>query len=150
MRHSLIPASYVFLKKENQFLFSRRFQTGYEDGKWSLPAGHVEKGETYTQCIIREAKEEIGVDILEKNLRVGHVLQRISQTKESGERMELFFVAEKWQGEPKIMEPEKCDGLKWFEKKKLPETIIPCIRHVVEMMSRGVIYSEYGWKEWGK
>lgn len=147
MRHSLIPASYVFLRKGNTFLFSRRFQTGYEDGKWSLPAGHVEKGETFTQCMIREAKEEIGVDILESDLHVAHVLQRDSGTKENDHRMDIFFVTEKWQGEPKILEPNKCDGLEWFNKDNLPETVLPYIRHVVGMMNRGVVYSEYGWRE---
>lgn len=145
MRHTLIPASYVFLKKGNRYLFSRRFQTGYEDGKWSLPAGHVEEGETFTQCMIREAKEEIGVDIAEGDLQVAHVLQRDSHTeKETRYRMELFFVCEKWTGEPKILEPNKCDGLDWIDPSALPDTVLPYICHVAEMIEKGVMYSEYG------
>lgn len=96
---------------------------------------------------MREAKEEIGVDISEGDLCVGHMLQRDSHTKENNERVELFFIAEKWQGEPKILEPNKCDGLEWFNQSNLPETVLPYIRHVVEMMNRGVVYSEYEWGE---
>ncbi len=147
MRHSVIPAAYVFLKKEGKLLFSRRFQTGYEDGMWSLPAGHVEAGETYTQCAIREIKEEIGVELKKGDLQVAHVLQRDSQTPENNERMELFFVVEKWRGEPRIMEPHKCDGLEWFDADGLSDTVIPYIRHVVDMMKKGILYSEYGFEE---
>lgn len=148
MRHTVIPASYVLLKKGNKILLQRRFHTGYEDGKWSLPAGHVEEGETYTQCVIREIKEEIGVELSEKDLQVTHVLQRDGR-EASGEhryRMDIFFLTEKWQGEPKIMEPNKCDGLEWFDMDELPDNVIPYIRHVIEKVQESIFYSEYGWE----
>lgn len=147
-RHAIIPASYVLLKKEGQYLFSRRFQTGYEDGKWSLPAGHVEEGETFTQCVIRETKEEIGVDISGKDLRVAHVLQRDSQVGEvTRHRMDIFFVCEVWKGVPKNLEPNKCDGLEWFSVKDLPEVVIPYIHHVIKMIQKDIGYSEYGFNK---
>ena len=55
-RHTNIPASYLVLFDHNKVLLLRRFNTGYEDGNYSLIAGHVEEGETFTKCIIREAK----------------------------------------------------------------------------------------------
>lgn len=148
MRHFIIPASYVFLKQNGKYLFSRRFQTGYEDGKWSVPAGHVEEGETYTKCVIRETKEEIGVDISAEDLQVGHILQRDSHVGEDTRyRMDIFFVCEKWTGEPGNLESHKCDGLEWFDADNLPDAIIPYIRHVVVMMRKGILYSEYGFEK---
>ena len=58
-RHKIIPTSHLFLMKDHEMLFLRRFNTGYEDGKYSMVAGHVDKGETFTQCIIREAEERL-------------------------------------------------------------------------------------------
>ena len=56
-----IPAAYLVLIKEKKILLLRRFNTGYEDGNYSFIAGHVEKSESFTACIIREAKEEANI-----------------------------------------------------------------------------------------
>ena len=48
-RFKMIGSSYLLLIENNKILLSRRFNTGYEDGKYSLPAGHVETGETLTR-----------------------------------------------------------------------------------------------------
>ena len=76
----------------------RRFDTGYEDGKYSMVAGHVDRGETFTQCIIREAKEEAGIVLKPEDLEVAHVMHRNSDTAENNERVDIFFVARQWQG----------------------------------------------------
>ncbi|MFH1669466.1 MAG: NUDIX domain-containing protein [Candidatus Woesearchaeota archaeon] len=62
-RHQNVPASYLTLFKDDKVLLLRRFNTGYEDGNYSMVAGHVDPGETFTQCIIREAKEEAGIEL---------------------------------------------------------------------------------------
>ncbi|KKT86389.1 MAG: NUDIX hydrolase, partial [Microgenomates group bacterium GW2011_GWA1_Microgenomates_45_10] len=62
-RHRIIPASYVILQRENKILLQRRYNTGYEDGNYSFVSGHVEQGESYINAIIREAKEEAGVEL---------------------------------------------------------------------------------------
>ena len=68
-RHKEVPASYLVLIKGGKILLQRRFNTGYMDGKYSLPAGHVDEGESFGKCIAREAKEEIGVDVDIKDLK---------------------------------------------------------------------------------
>ena len=60
-RHKLIPSVYLVLIKNNKILLLRRFNTGFMDGYYSLPAGHVESNETLTSAMVREAKEEIGM-----------------------------------------------------------------------------------------
>jgi len=62
-RHSIISAAYLLFFKENRVLLLRRLNTGYQDGSYSVPAGHVEEGESLLRCLIREAKEEVGLSL---------------------------------------------------------------------------------------
>ena len=141
-RHKLIPASYLVLRQNDKVLLLRRFNTGYEDGKYSLPAGHVDRGETFTTTIIREAKEEIGIVLNPTDASLSHMMHRKSVYTE---RIDAFFVAEKWQGEVKNMEPGKCDDLSWHSIDELPENTIDCVRHAFECIRDGKFYSEFGW-----
>jgi len=143
--HSLIPASYLVPMRDNQVLLLRRFNTGYQDGKYSMIAGHVDPGETFTQTVIREAQEEAGILIDAAHLNVLHVLQRDSHEPVNNQRLDVFFGVREWQGEIRNMEPHKCDDLSWFDLDKLPENTIPYIRHVLEAILRGENYSEFGW-----
>ena len=105
-------AVHLFLVKENQVLLLRRFNTGYEDGNYSVVAGHVDGGEDIYTAMLREAREEAGVEILRGNIEIIQVMHR---KKESEERIDYFFKCEKWDGDIKIMEPDKCDELVWVD-----------------------------------
>ncbi len=138
-RHTLIAASYLMLIREDEILLSRRFNTGYEDGKYSLPAGHVEEGETFTQTVIRESKEEIGVVLKPENLSVVHVMQR-SRPEKANDRIDVFFITRAWEGNPENMEPEKCDHIQWFSLSDLPIKTIPYIKQAIECAMNGISY----------
>ena len=140
-RFKMIASAYLFLVKDDVILLSRRFQTGYEDGNYSLPAGHVEDGETLTDCLIREAKEEIGIDIDKNDISLVHVMHR----KETDIRVDFFFTTIKWIGTPTNCELQKCDDLSWFLLNALPENTVPYIRAAVEAWKRGEFYQE----RWG-
>ena len=56
----MFVAVYLLLLREGQVLLLRRHNTGYEDGNYSVIAGHVEPGERITQALVREAAEEAG------------------------------------------------------------------------------------------
>ena len=144
-RHKVVPASYLVLIKDGKILLQKRFNTGYEDGKYSMVAGHVDKGETFTRCIIREAEEESGIILKKADLKVAHVMCRNSGTEENNERVDVFFVAEKWSGKIKNKEPNKCDDLSWFDLNNLPENIIPYIKRVIDYIKDKIFYSEHGW-----
>lgn len=118
------------------------------DGNYSLPAGHMDKGETFTDCIIREAKEEIGVELLSQDLKVAHLMHRFSGSDwgDLGYRIDLFFIAEKWQGKIENKEPDKCDDLQWFDLDNLPKNIIPYIKVALENIKNKIFYSEFGWE----
>lgn len=135
-------ASYLILVKNEEVLLVRRYQTGFEDGKYSLPAGHVEVGETYLEALIRESKEEIGVTLTEKQVTVSHVMHRKALDREY---VDVFYIAKEWGGKIENKEPEKCDDLSWFPIEKLPENIIPYVKTALQNSFDGIPFSEYGW-----
>lgn len=127
------------------YYISRRFQTGYEDGKYSLIAGHVDAGETFTECIIREAKEEANITLDPENLNAVHIMHRNSNPNDPHERVDIFFMAKKWIWELRNMEPEKCDDLSWFDLDNLPSNILPYVKEAITYSQDNVTYSEYWW-----
>jgi ADP-ribose pyrophosphatase YjhB (NUDIX family) len=145
-RHKNVPASYLVLCKDNKVLLSRRYNTGYEDGMYSLVAGHVDPKETFTQCIIREAQEEAGIVLRAEDVTVAHIMHRNCSPDEEYERIDTFFVAEKWEGEIVNREPHKCDELSWFDLDSLPENLLPYVKQAIEGAKNKIYYSEYGWE----
>jgi 8-oxo-dGTP diphosphatase len=147
-RPKVIPTVYLVLEKNGRILLSRRYNTGFQDGKYSLPAGHLMGDEeTLTQAAIREAKEETGVKIDPADLELIHVIHRKQQEPTNERRINLFFKSNKWQGEPRIMEPNKCDDLQWFELDRLPISILPYVRQAIESFRNKISYSEYGFQK---
>jgi len=141
-RFKMIASSYAFFIKENTILLSRRFQTGYMDGKLSVPAGHVEDGETITQALVREIHEEVGIDLLPNQYTLTHIMHR----KSDDIRMDFFFQIHSWNGTPKNQEPQKCNELLWVPYDNLPSDTIPYISLAIHCSTHTVLYSEFGWK----
>lgn len=123
-------ACYLLLRKGNRILLHRRCNTGYQDGKYDPISGHLDGNESVVAAMTREAKEEAGLIIREKDLKVVHVVHRISSDREY---VDFFLEARKWKGTPRIMEPEKCDDMRWFEERRLPKNTI---RYVVKVLKR--------------
>jgi 8-oxo-dGTP pyrophosphatase MutT (NUDIX family) len=144
-RSTVIPAVYLVLTENNRILPSRRYNTGFQDGRYSLPAGHLDgREETLMQAMVRETREEIGVKIEPENLELIHVMHR-KQTEPTDERrINLFFRASKWEGEPRIMEPDRCDDLRWVNPNRLPRNTISYVKQAIECVRNRLFYSEYG------
>ena len=140
-RFKLISAVHLFLMHEGQVLLSRRFQTGYEDGKYSVVAGHLDGGEEIKAAMKREAREEVGIELADEDVRVVGVMHRQAED----ERVDFFLVAERWAGEPRNCEPEKCDELSWFELDRLPENMVPYVRRALENYRAGRWFDSFGW-----
>ncbi|OGZ26777.1 MAG: hypothetical protein A2365_01740 [Candidatus Nealsonbacteria bacterium RIFOXYB1_FULL_40_15] len=138
-RFKITPAVYLILIKDGKILLQRRYNTGYFDGYYSLPAGHLDGNETFKQAMAREAKEETGIDLDVADLELVHVMNRKIP---ENERADFFFTAKNWIGEPKITESDKCDDLSWFDLNNLPDNIIPYIKQAINSFSNNIIYSE--------
>lgn len=141
-RFKVVPAVYLILRRDNEVLLLRRANTGYQDGKYSLIAGHLDGDELGTEAITREAKEEAGIDVDPSDLKFIHLVHRLNGNGDY-ERVDFFYEARKWQGEVKNTEPEKCDDLSWHPIIKLPENMLPLIRLVLQDVANGISYSEY-------
>ena len=135
-------AAYLVLIKDGQILLLRRFNTGYQDGNYSLVAGHLNGGETTKQCIIREASEEAGIKVSLEDLEVIHVVHRLTPTREY---FDIYLRAEKWTGEITNMEADKCDELKWHDMDGLPNNMLPEVKLALENINRNMHYGEFGW-----
>jgi len=142
-RFTLIASAYVFFRRDDEILLLRRFNTGYEDGNYSVPAGHLDGNEDLLAGAIREAHEEIGVTLRRDQLRVAGVMHRLA----NDERMDIFVEARDWEGELVNREPEKCDDLSWFPLDALPTNTIPYIRRAIELTVAdiGMWFEMYGW-----
>lgn len=138
-RFKLIASVYLVLIENNKILLSRRYNTGYFDSNYGFPAGHLDGNETLKQGLVREVKEEIGIDLEPDNLELIHVMNRKIP---DDERLDFFFSVKEWQGEPKIMETNKCDDLSWFELNNLPQNIIPYIKQAIDSFRNNIAYSE--------
>jgi 8-oxo-dGTP diphosphatase len=128
-RFVVVPAAYVFLLRPapmpggREVLLQLRRGTGYMDEHWAAVAGHVERGESVYDAGRREAAEEVGVD--EVDLVPWCAMQRTGTGEPIDERVDYFFTATSWSGSPRIMEPQKCADLRWFNLDALPSPVVP-------------------------
>ena len=127
-RFKLVSAVHVFLVRGGQVLLARRCNTGYEDGRYSVIAGHLDGDEELKMAAAREAREEAGIEIAPEDLTVVGVMHR----KSNDERIDFFLVATSWLGEVSNVEPEKCDDLAWYDLDQLPDDVIPYVRRALD------------------
>lgn len=142
MRNKFPVAVHLFFLRGAEILLLRRYNTGYEDGNYSVVAGHVDAEETVTQAAIREAGEEAGVIVEAGDVQIVHVMNR----KSEDERIDFFMAVRRWSGEITNMEPHKCDQLAWYPITNLPPNTIPYVRHGIECFQGEIAYSEFGWE----
>lgn len=141
-KFKLIPEAHVFLMNgRDEVLLLRRFNTGYEDGKYSVIAGHIDGNEEVRAAAIREAREEAGIDIPLSDVKVVGVMHR----KSDGERVSFFLAAFRWRGNVVNAEPELCDDLSWHSVRDLPENMVPYVRRAIENYLNGRFYDSFGW-----
>ena len=133
---------YLVLRKGNEILLHLRKNTGYCDGYYGLIAGHVEDGESAVDAMIREAREEAGIEIEAASLKMVHAIHR----KTNRQNIDLFFTCDAWEGTPTNLEVEKCASLDFFPMDQLPSHTIDYIQEALKAILEGKIYSERGWR----
>ena len=150
-RFKITPAVYlILLNDNNQVYLMRRYNTGYEDGNYSLPAGHLEWGEQFSGTAYRELREETGIEVNEKKfVSPRHIMSRVRA--EGSHRIDVFYVLNiSSNTKPEILEPDKCDDAGWYTIDELPNNTIPYIAHALKMVFNNpdqITWSEFGIKE---
>ena len=133
---------HLLLVRGDEVLLSKR-RGSYGDGMWHLPAGKLEVGESVVAAVVREADEEVGVGIVEADLRFVHVVHARGEGVEP--RMGLFFEVRRWVGEPVNREPDKCYEVAWFRRDRLPDNVIPYPLAGIRGYLDGVAFGVFGW-----
>jgi 8-oxo-dGTP diphosphatase len=119
----------VIISKGSQILLGLR-KGKHSHGFWGLTGGHLEGGETFEQCAIRETEEETGIILPAARLfSVKNTIYHL----EDKHYVVIFMKANLPSGqEPKNIEPDKCEKWGWFEKDNLPSPLMPGIQMLVE------------------
>lgn len=135
---------HVLLVRQSQVLLSRRRDTNpIFDGRWHLPSGKLDSGESVIDAAIREADEEVGVLIDSTHLRHVHTLHVNGSGPEP--RLGVFFETQRWVGEPTNREPAKCSAVTWFPLDALPEELIDYPAAGITAYRDGLPFSIHGW-----
>jgi 8-oxo-dGTP diphosphatase len=147
MRAKFPVTVHLLFFREDRILLLRRFNTGYEDGNYSVPAGHLDGGETVRVAATREALEETGVTIRIEDIAFASVIHRKSNDPllSTDERVDFFFHIRKWGGQPFNAEPDKCDELRWCNVHSLPDNTIPYVKQAILNFMNDIPFGEFGW-----
>lgn len=123
---------------QKEILLQLRQNTGYMDNMYDFASsGHVQKGETYATAIVRETKEEIGIDIKEDDL----IFLAVNHNYKA-DHVQLYFAVKEYAGVPRVCEPAECGGLLWANMTELPENINPYAKKVIEEIGLGIQYDD--------
>lgn len=121
-------AVHIILNNNNKILLQKRKGTKLWHGYYALPAGHIDEGENQYDALVREAKEELGIEINPYDITSSYVVLRRNFFKVDGKILEpyidYYFEIKKYKGRPKIIEKDKCDELIWADVNNLPEPFI--------------------------
>ena len=121
-------AVHIILINDNKILLQKRKGSKLWPGYYALPAGHIDEGETQYDALVREAKEELGIEINTNDIINNYVVLRRNFFEIDGKILEpyidYYFEIKKYNGVPKIIEEDKCDELSWADVNNLPEPFI--------------------------
>jgi len=133
-------AVHLFMVKDNKILLQLRNCDSFK-GFYSVVAGHLDGGESVINATIREAKEEIGVDIEYKNLKLATFCHSCAN---NSLYVQIFFWCNEWSGDIKNLEPDKAESLGWFEMNQLPDNTVPYVLRALRNTVGGEVFYEDG------
>jgi 8-oxo-dGTP pyrophosphatase MutT (NUDIX family) len=123
-----------------ELLLLRRANSGYLDGYYVMPGGHVQAGETIVEAAVRECAEETGIVIAVDNVRPLAVLPYLNAAQQG---VDFVMGAHLWEGEPRINEPERFDDLVWAAPQALPVKCAPYLPTLLTMVDEGDWFHEF-------
>ena len=133
----------LIIKKDNKVLLFFRNDGffNYDGGWWVLPAGHIEQGETARDAAIREAKEELDINIAPSDIKCVHITSNLASRTES---FDFYFEVSKYSGTMRNCESGKCVEMRYFTLDEVAtlKNVISPTRLSLAALQRGEIYSE--------
>ncbi|MFB6614997.1 NUDIX domain-containing protein [Streptomyces sp. NPDC085524] len=140
-RHTVPVDVHLVLRRDGgpgpEVLLSRRAGPVYATGLWHLPSGHLDPGEDMVEAVIREAREETGVLIAAEDVTAAVTVHHRPPSG-SRSRLGVFFEVRRWSGPPRIMEPDRCDGMGWYELDALPAPMVAYCRAGLDAYRAGL------------
>lgn len=139
-----VVGGHLYLERDGTVLLGQRHpDSAYAGGHWHALAGHVER-EAASTCVVREAMEEAGIVVAEEDLTLVHTVHLLDH-EDAVPRIGLFFQAQRWQGEPRVLEKDKCVRWAWWPLDALPEPIVPYTAAAIRGIQSGTAYTQMGW-----
>jgi 8-oxo-dGTP diphosphatase len=138
-------AVYGILRDRERLLVMRRSGTGYRDGQLSLPAGHLDGGEDAVSGLVRELREELGIEADPAGCRLVLLMHAAPEDGEDAEYLHLFFTVASWTGAPRIAEPDKCTELRWIDGRSRPPDLVDYVGEALAAVDRGDSLTLHGW-----
>lgn len=136
----------LILTDADRVLLALRDGTGYADGQWNLPSGKLELGEDAVSAVIRETREEIGVELAPDEPRMVATVHHRNAAGQA--RVGLGFCAAfdpARHGQPINAEPHKCAEIAWFPADDLPANTYSYTVACVEAYRNGEPLRLSGW-----
>lgn len=117
----------VVVVKDGSVLLGKR-KGAHGSGDWAFPGGHLELHETPEECAYRELLEETGIKA--SSIYSGPWTNDIFDHEKH--YITLFMFVTAFSGEPKVLEPHKCENWEWFEWDNLPQPLFATIQTLVK------------------
>ena len=116
---TILVVAVVLIDRDGRVLLSQRPSGKSMAALWEFPGEKVENGEVPEEALIRELKEELGIDTWSSCLAP---LSFASHSYEDFHLLMPVFVCRKWVGSPTPMEGQ---ALKWVNRDKLKDYPMP-------------------------
>jgi len=142
-RFKIAGAISLVLQDSDRIFLLKRSHSGYMDNYYGLPMGHIDENESASMAAIREAKEELGIDVKTDGLRYMLTVHRNSIERVY---MDVFFEILSYEGEITNNEPHKCEEMGFFAHNSLPHLTTPHVKEAVLCLEKDTSYLETGWK----
>jgi len=109
----------VMILKDNKVLLGERVGSKTGNDHHAFTGGHLEFGESFEDCAIRETREEAGIEIT--NVRFHHLANMIYKDMQY---VHIGILADWKSGNPTALEPHKCKSWRWYSLTNLPKPIM--------------------------
>ncbi|MCF7865745.1 MAG: NUDIX domain-containing protein [Candidatus Pacebacteria bacterium] len=119
----------TFVLKDNKILLGKRKGT-VGAGTYCVPGGHLEYAELANEGAIRELKEETG--LVAKTMDFVNIANTILSAVDGSHYIHINFLVKAFDGEVKLMEPERCEGWDWFDMDDLPSNLFAPHKYLIE------------------